>query len=716
MIMEYYSNYNSKQSQAIDFERLAEIIRSDESLKKSTTLYRDLMAHGQEKAAKAVKESTPQVPVSFRMEGGKGKDNCRECLHQVLIDFDAKAPGERLAAEELERVKTLLRTSYHARLGYESISGLGYHIVVPFILPDGIAIDMGADPKQAEEIFTRAYRAIARQYTVWCGHGMDMECKNINRLAGLSHDPVAVYRPDARPIRLTREELGIDADGRLIRMKTPKRAVDQQGNPVSQPLGDHLERAVSMVEESDISFVPGNRHNFIMRVAFILNRMGVSEDEAAQALDDAYLGRMDGRPSAILHSCYRTASDEFGVWMPQRSAGAVKTEIIAAFLRKQQLQYDILTQKTRQRQDDGLWRELKERDENDLYMACCAESDTNLTERLFHTVLNSSVVPEVNPLRDYVLSCAPWTPDMPDYIGQAADMVHMATDAEQLLWRQCFPKWFVAMVAGWTDDQVVNHQVIVLVGRQGIYKSTWINRLLPPELLVYSTDNVDIERLDKDEQLRAAEYGLINIDELDMLTDRQLNKLKQMITTQNVDVRAPFGRHKEKRVRVASYAASGNKAEFLTDQTGNRRWLPFHVAAIDSPYEHRLPYDGMFAQALHLLQHGFNYWFDLPDIQALEQHVETFMIPTSEEELIPIYYSPARLEDPGSKFLTLAEISAKIVAFGNLKKNPDPRRLGAIMTKLGFEKERKGHNNRRGYYVHENIQSEIEQMHNPDIF
>ena len=42
--------------------------------------------------------------------------------------------------------------------------------------------------------------------------------------------------------------------------------------------------------------------------------------------------------------------------------------------------------------------------------------------------------------------------------------------------------------------------------------------------------------------------------------------------------------------------------------------------------------------------------------------------------------------------------------------------LGAIMTKLGFEKERKGHNNRRGYYVHENIQSEIEQMHNPDVF
>ena len=716
IIIDFFKNFNSKDAQDITFEQLADLIRSDEELKKNTQLYRDLLAQGNEKAAKAVKESTPQAAVSFRMEGGKGKDNCRECLNQVLIDFDAKNPDERLPADELERVKTFFRTSYHTLLGYESISALGYHIVATFILPEGITIDMSGDPKRAEEIYTRVYRSITHQYTVWIGHEMDMECKNINRMMGLSHDPLVAYRPDARPFRLTREELGVDADGKLIKMKTPKRAVDKDGNPVSVPLGDHLERAVKMVEESDMAFAPGNRHNFIMRVAFILNRMGVDEDEAAQALDDAYLGRMDGKPSDVLHSCYKTAADEFGVWMPQRSANTVKTEIIASFLKQQQLQYDVLTQKTRQKTDSGQWTELKERDENDLYMACCAESGVNLTEKLFHTVLNSSVVPEVNPLRDYVLSRAPWTPDMPDYIGQAAAMVHMVSDQEDKLWRACFPKWFVAMVAGWVDDNTVNHQVIVLIGRQGIFKSTWINRLLPPELQAYTTDHIDIDRLDKDEELRAAEYGLINIDELDKLNDRQLNKLKSMITTQHVDVRAPFGRHKEKRVRVASYAASGNKEEFLTDQTGNRRWLPFHVEAIDSPFSHALPYDGMFAQACYLLQNDFNYWFELDDIRSLETHVESFMVPTSEEELIPIYFSPARMEDAGSKFLTLAEISAKISSLGNLKKNPDPRRLGAIMTKFGFVKSRSGHNSTRGYYVREHTQSEIEQAHNPDVF
>jgi hypothetical protein len=462
--MEYYQSFSSNDAQAVTLEQVAEIIRSDEGLKKNTQLYRDLLAQGNEKAAKAVKEKTPQVAVSFRMEGGKGKDNCLECLYQVLIDFDAKSPKERLPADELERVKTFLRTSYHSRLGYESISGLGYHVVVPFILPEGI--DMAADAKRAEEIYTRVYKHIAKIYSLWCGHDMDCECKNINRMTGLSHDPIVVYRPDARPFRPTREELGIDTEGNLIKMKTPKRPVDKNGNPVSVPLGDHLERAMKMMEENDIYFAKGNRHNYIMRLSFILNRMGVDEDEAAQALDDNWLGQMDGRPSDVLHNCYKHSADEFGVWMPQRSNTAVKTEVIASFLRKQQLQYDVLTQKTRQCQADGQWKELKERDENNLYMACCQESGVNLTEKLFHTVLNSSVVPEVNPLRDYVLSLASWTPDMPDYIGQAAAMVHMATEAEDMLWRQCFPKWFVAMVAGWTDDTIVNHQVIVLLGRQ----------------------------------------------------------------------------------------------------------------------------------------------------------------------------------------------------------------------------------------------------------
>lgn len=715
--MNYFKTFKDAVSaRDVSLEQVAQMIGHDVVLEKNTLLCRDLLMQGNDEAARAVKEKSPLVAVSFRMEGGKGKECCRDCLYQVLLDFDAKGPDERLPAEELERVKTVLRTSYHVRLGYESISGLGYHAVVPFVLPEGIVVDMAADAKRSEQIFERAYMSIARQYAVWCGHAMDLQCKNVNRLMGLSFDAQVVCRPDARPIRLSREELGIDTDGRLVRMKTPRRAFDADGNTMSVPLEDRLEQAVKMVEECGMTFAVGSRHNFVMRVSFILNRMGVDEEEAAAALDKAYLGQMDGRPSDIVHSCYRAAASEFGVWMPKSPSSVVKTEKVRTFVGKQKLQYDLLTQKTLQQKGNGRWVELRERDENDLYMACCAELGMNVSEKTFLTVLNSSTVPEVHPLRNYVRSRPEWTPDQPDYIGQAAATVHMASAEEDELWRRVFPKWFVAMVAGWLTDEVVNHQVIVFVGRQGIYKSTWINRLLPPELKNYGTDNVDIERLDKDEMLRAAEYGLVNIDELDKLSDRQLNKLKSMITSAEVDVRAPYGRHKEKRVRVASYAASGNKEEFLTDHTGNRRWLPFHVAAIDSPFARRMPYDGMYAQAAYLVAHDFNYWFDIDDIQALESHVDEFMVPTSEEDLIPLYFSPASKYAPGAVFYTLAEIASKISLYGNLKREVNLRRLGAILTKLGFVRERRGHDKRRGYYVREHQPQEIEQSRSPDAF
>lgn len=714
--MQIFKNFKSSLAQDMSAQQVADMIRNDQELKKSTILYRDLMARGHEKAAKEVKENTPQVAVSFKMEGGKGKENCGECLYHVMIDFDAKNPDERLSDEELERVIYIMRTSNKVRLGYESISGLGYHIVVAFVLPDGITIDMKHDAKRSEEIYTRAYRSIANLYSVYCGHQMDMECKNVNRMMGLSHDPNVVCCPNARYFRLTREQLGIDADGNLIKMKTPRKALDKKGNRISIHLGDNLERAVKMVEESGINFTPGNRHNFVMRIGFILNRMGVDEDEAAEALDDEYLGRMDGRPSGILHSCYKSASDEFGIWIPSRSSKSVNTDIISNFLKKKELKFDVIKQITLEKTKGKKWEEMDDRMENDLYIECCTESGINLSMHQFHAVLNSSAVPEVNPLREYVCSLPEWTPDMPNYIDQVASMVHTSSEEEDALWHQCFIKWFVAMVAGWTTIENVNHQVIVLIGRQGIYKSTWIRSLLPPQLANYVSDMLEVEHLDKDEQLRSVEYGLINLDEIDKLSERELNKLKAQVTTTHVDVRAAFGRNKKKRVRVASYAASGNKKEFLTDQTGNRRWLPFNVTAIDSPYKNKLPYEGMYAQALYLMKNGFNFWFDLDDIKALEGHIEEFMVTQNEEELIPIYFSPAQVDDAGVVFLTLSEIAAKIVAYGNLKKTPDNRRLGAIMTKLGFIKERVGHDNRCGYYVREHTQAEIDRIRHPESF
>ena len=275
------------------------------------------------------------------------------------------------------------------------------------------------------------------------------------------------------------------------------------------------------------------------------------------------------------------------------------------------------------------------------------------------------------------------------------------------LWRLCFKKWFVAMVASWIKDEVVNHQVLVLIGRQGIFKTTWLERLIPPHLRDYCCKLANATQLSKDDRLRIAEFGLINMDELDAMTPRELSAMKSVITSTDVNERVAYGYTKERRVRLASFCASSNKREFLTDMTGNRRWLPFEVESIQNPFHTTLPYDLIYAQALYLIQNDFNYWFDLEEIDTLEQHNEAFRAQESEEQLLPILFDiPA--EGKG-EFMTTAQISERLVSYGNIKKPMSVSQLGMLLGKAGYRAVTRGNRNARvrGWIVYQRNTDEI---------
>ena len=278
------------------------------------------------------------------------------------------------------------------------------------------------------------------------------------------------------------------------------------------------------------------------------------------------------------------------------------------------------------------------------------------------------------------------------------------------LWHQCFKKWFVAMVASWLKDEVVNHQVLVLIGRQGIFKTTWLEHLIPPHLRAYCCKLANATQLSKDDRLRIAEFGLINMDELDAMTPRELNAMKSVITSTDVNERAAYGYTKERRVRLASFCASSNKREFLTDMTGNRRWLPFEVDSIQNPFHTTLPYDLMYAEALYLIDNDFNYWFDLEEIDTLEQHNEVFRAQDSEEQLLPILFDiPA--EGKG-EFMTTAQISERLVSYGNIKKPMPVSQLGMLLGKAGYRAVSRRINGikARGWIVYQRDTNEIDSL------
>ena len=275
------------------------------------------------------------------------------------------------------------------------------------------------------------------------------------------------------------------------------------------------------------------------------------------------------------------------------------------------------------------------------------------------------------------------------------------------LWRTCFKKWFVAMVASWMKDEVVNHTVLVLVGRQGIYKTTWLDHLIPPALRPYSSKLPLSGQISKDDRLRLCENGMLNIDELDAICGREMNIMKSLLTSTDINERAAYGRLKERKVRLASFCASTNKREFLTDITGNRRWLPFEVESIQNPFYTTLPYEMMYAQAVYLVQNDFNYWFDMDEIEVMEQHNEEFRAQENEEELLKVYFAVPAANSMNSKFLTTAEISEKLISAGNIKRPMSLSRLGMILGQHGFIASRQGTPARRGWIVYERDSEEI---------
>ena len=389
------------------------------------------------------------------------------------------------------------------------------------------------------------------------------------------------------------------------------------------------------------------------------------------------------------------------------------------------------------------WREMTKHDINSIVCHCAQKYDANITSREVMTALQSDLIPQVHPLREYILSLHPWggKVDWIDFVAQqvrvthsvescrmvqngvesssaentmlhnATQPLHNTTPNADLLWRLCFKKWFVAMVASWMKDEVVNHQVLVLIGRQGIFKTTWLEHLIPPHLRAYACKLANSNDLNKDERLRIAEFGLISLDEIDSMNNRELNQLKSIITSSDVNERAAYAYTKERRVRLASFCASGNRRDFLTDITGNRRWLPFEVESIQNPFYTIMPYKQMYAQAWALAQDpNFNYWFELDEIDVLEQHNLQFRDESNEEQLLPILFDvPA---EGRGEFMTTAQISERLVTYGNIKKPMALSRLGMVLGTAGFKatKRKIGNIQTRGWIVYQRDTDEISAL------
>ena len=352
---------------------------------------------------------------------------------------------------------------------------------------------------------------------------------------------------------------------------------------------------------------------------------------------------------------------------------------------------------------DG-YTNLTDRDINTLWMELCQEKAV-IKQHLLN-VVESDYVPKYHPFRDYLEHLSPWTPKQGDHILRLSLTVIVKGDAdEQILFYQYLKKWLVGMVASWVDAKVVNNVMLILIGEQGTYKTTWFANLLPPQLREYFYTKTDSAMLTKDDRLVLAQYGLMCWEELDSMLPKELNKMKGTMTMPAINERRAYGRYHESLPHLASFCGTGNNVQFLSDTTGTRRWLPFEVKSIESPLTSPFDYDGIYAQAYALYRQGFRYWFDHPEIERLQRHNEQFETPCTERELVFWYFRPPQKGEEG-EFMPVG-LAMQIVS-GQISAKITKEQIGHAFIDLGFE--RKTFRNVRGYIVVRRSTAEIESL------
>lgn len=327
------------------------------------------------------------------------------------------------------------------------------------------------------------------------------------------------------------------------------------------------------------------------------------------------------------------------------------------------------------------FREYTDRDENDLYHYLL-ENDMELTKDKIRSFIDSSKVsPEYNPFLDY-FNDLEW--DQKDYIQELANTVE--TDNNELF-KATLKRYLVGVVDCLLNANKVNDVCLVFQSKQGTGKTRWTRRLLPKKFGEYIQEG-SIDTKNKDHQEYLSSFWLIHLDELEAIKGNSMEALKSFITRSKITHRKAFGRYRSNFIRRASFIGSVNDDKFLTDTTGNRRWLIFKTMELD--YQHDVNIDGVWAQAYNLLLSGFRYWFEPNEIRKLNERNEAFRVQTKEEELLLLNFDFPENSAEG-QYLSSSEIVAHLIDVNpRANANCSTIILGRVLNKYCHHKKRPG--------------------------
>ena len=279
-------------------------------------------------------------------------------------------------------------------------------------------------------------------------------------------------------------------------------------------------------------------------------------------------------------------------------------------------------------------------------------ADIRVSIKDVRNFLESDYIKNYNPIEEYLFQCYDkW--DGKDHIRALARTVPTANPH----WADWFYTWFLGMVDQWrgySHRQYGNSVAPLLISKQGYNKSTFCRRLLPPELQWGYSDNLILS--EKRQVYQAmAQFMVINLDEFNQISPQvQQGFLKNLIQLPTLKYKPPYGSHVMEFPRLASFIATSNMKDILSDPSGNRRFIGVELTGpIDVSV--RPNYQQLFAQALSALNNGEKSYFDAQQVKLIMKSNSQFEIIQPIDQYFLLYFELVDNEKEG-EYLTAAEI------------------------------------------------------------
>lgn len=558
--------------------------------------------------------------------------------------------------DEAEEVRNTVSKMPQTLIAFIGSSGKSVKVIIPFVLPDG---NLPQTDEAAELFHAQAYCEAIKWYQPQLGYDIEKKAPLPCQTVRQTYDPNLYYNPQASPIRM---EQPVHLPG------------EQTFEEKQQTITDPLQRILPGYERYDrISTLynfayknalkelkdierAGDRQPFLLSLAENCFLSGVPEEDAVWwTLYYKEWRSFEAEVRYTLNNVY-TTKRIFGS-KPFVPKSMILVAQLEEFLqRRYRLRRNVIMNTVEYYESDSLsfsFQPVTIETKNSMVINAQFEG-LDVWDADIKRYLNSNRIPTYSPIENYLAHLPAW--DGKNRIDELAD--RLPCDAREV-WRERFHRWFLSMVAHWqgSDKKHANSYVPLLVGGQGTRKSTFCSELIPPQLMDYYTDSIDLSKR-KDTILALTRYLLINIDEFDSVKTSHQGFLKHIIQKSVIQERPLYGSVTRRMRRYATFMATCNNFDLLNDPSGSRRFLCVEVKGIVNNSQ-PIDYAQLYSQAVAEVEADAPYWFTYEEEEQITEDNRKFRVFSPEEEYFRLNFRKPEENESGEWLLT-AEILERI--------------------------------------------------------